>query len=261
MPSPENNLDLGATIQQPFALSSAGSAPNRDKDRYPVDDIKDPTPWTLMYLKGRALRIIKVAEATVMPSRILHGRLVPAECAVVKVTTIREGCEFEDLDYPNVDEGIEKLVHVKGTFILWPYKDIIVKTHSSSIVSPQSTEARGIPISKILRPAQVYHPSVTPPLAQNSQDPDLQESTGRRLTSPAKESEGPELQGIKEHMLPFPARDQDLKGNKEPSPPTGDQELLGNKELTPPSPPAQVPELQDTKGKRLSSLPAKDKDL
>jgi hypothetical protein len=48
-----------------------------------------------------------------------------------------------------------------------------------------------------------------------------------------------------ECTLPSPARDQDLKGNKE---------------LTPPSPPAQVPELQDTKGKRLSSPTAKDKD-
>jgi hypothetical protein len=45
-------------------------------------------------------------------------------------------------------------------------------------------------------------------------------------------------------VLPSPTRDQELKGNKESSPPAGDQELLGNKELTPPSPPAQVPEFQ-----------------
>jgi hypothetical protein len=44
MPSPEINLDLGATVQQPFALSSVGSTPNRDKDKYPIDDIKYPTP-------------------------------------------------------------------------------------------------------------------------------------------------------------------------------------------------------------------------
>jgi hypothetical protein len=78
MPSPEINLDLGATIQQYFALSSADSAPNRDKDKYPVDDIKDPTTCTLMYVKGRTSRTIKVAEATVKLSRILHGRPVPA---------------------------------------------------------------------------------------------------------------------------------------------------------------------------------------
>jgi hypothetical protein len=118
MPSSEINLDLGATIQQPFAPSSAGSAPNRDKDKYPVDDIKDPTPCTLMYVKGRTSRTIKVAKATVMPSRILHGRPVPTECVVVEVTMIREGREFEDLDYPNEDEGIEKLVDAKWTFIL-----------------------------------------------------------------------------------------------------------------------------------------------
>jgi hypothetical protein len=39
-------------------------------------------------------------------------------CAVVEVTMIREGCEFEDLDYPNKEEGIKKLVDAKGTFIL-----------------------------------------------------------------------------------------------------------------------------------------------
>jgi hypothetical protein len=122
MPSPEINLNLNATLQQPLALSSASSAPNRDKDKYPVDDIKDPTPCTLMYVKGRTSRTIEVAEVTVMPSRILHGRPILAECAVVEVTTIREGHEFEDLDYPNEDEGIEKLVYAKGTFILWPHR-------------------------------------------------------------------------------------------------------------------------------------------
>jgi hypothetical protein len=53
-----------------------------------------------------------------MPSRILHDRPVLAECVVVEVTIIREGHEFEDLDYPDEDEGIEKLVDAKGTFIL-----------------------------------------------------------------------------------------------------------------------------------------------
>jgi hypothetical protein len=36
----------------------------------------------------------------------------------VEVTTIREGHEFEDLNYPDEDEGIEKLIDAKGTFIL-----------------------------------------------------------------------------------------------------------------------------------------------
>jgi hypothetical protein len=82
----------------------------------------------LMYVKGRTSRTIEVVEATMMPSRILHGRTLPAECAVIEVTTIREVLEFEDRDYPDEDEGIEKLVDVKGTFILWCHKDIIVKT-------------------------------------------------------------------------------------------------------------------------------------
>jgi hypothetical protein len=143
MPILEINLDLGVTIQ-PFALSSVGSTPNKDKDKYHVDYIKDPSPCTLIYVKGRTSRTIQVAEATMMPSRILHCRPILVECVVVEVTTIREGREFEDLNYPNEEEGIENLVDVKGTFILWPHKDIIVKTHSSSIVSPWSTEAEAL---------------------------------------------------------------------------------------------------------------------
>jgi hypothetical protein len=155
MANPKINLDLSATVQQPFALSSADSAPNRDKDKYLVDDIKDPTPCTLMYFKGRISRTIEVVEATVMPSHILHDWPIPAEYAVVEVTTIREGCEFEDLDYPDEDEGIEKLIDAKGIFILWPRKDIIVKTRSSLIVSPRSTEAGGTPTSNMPKPAQI----------------------------------------------------------------------------------------------------------
>jgi hypothetical protein len=55
---------------------------------------------------------------------------------IVEVTTIREGHEFKDLNYPNKEEGIEKLVDAKGTFIPRPCKDIIVKTRLSSIVLP-----------------------------------------------------------------------------------------------------------------------------
>jgi hypothetical protein len=40
------------------------------------------------------------------------------KCAVVEVTTIRECHEFKDLDYPDEDEEIDKLVDAKGTFIL-----------------------------------------------------------------------------------------------------------------------------------------------
>jgi hypothetical protein len=83
-----------------------------------MDDIKDPTPCTLIYVKGRTSWTIKVVEATVVPSCMLNGRPVPAECAVVEVTMIREGCEFEDIDYPDEEEGIEKLVDPKGTLIL-----------------------------------------------------------------------------------------------------------------------------------------------
>jgi hypothetical protein len=157
-----------------------------------MDDIKDLTPCTLMYVKGRTSRTIEVAEATVMSSHINHGHPVPVECAVVEVTTMREGCEFEDLDYPDEDEGIEKLVDAKGTFILWHCKDIIIKTRSSPIVSSRSTDDGGTPTSNMPKPAQISHPSVTPPLAQNAQDL-------------AKESQVPELQDNREHRSPSPA--------------------------------------------------------
>jgi hypothetical protein len=80
------------------------------------------------------LRTIEVVDAIVMATRIMHGRPVKSECAVVEVITIREGREFDDLDYPDEEEGIEKLKDAKGNFILWPCKDIILKTRSSLIV-------------------------------------------------------------------------------------------------------------------------------
>jgi hypothetical protein len=48
----------------------------------------------------------------------MHGRPIPSECAVIEVTMIREGHEFEDLDYPDEEKGIEKLKDVKWNFIL-----------------------------------------------------------------------------------------------------------------------------------------------
>jgi hypothetical protein len=122
-----------------------------------------------------------------MPSRILHARPIPTESVVVEVTTIREVCEFEDLDYPNEDEGIEKLVDAEWTFILWPCKDIIHRRlfHHGA---PGLGATLNMP-----KPTQSSHPSVTPPPTQNLQDPDIHESTGRGPPSPVKDSQGPEL--------------------------------------------------------------------
>jgi hypothetical protein len=114
---------------------------------YPVDDINEPTPYTLLYVKGRTLRTIEVADAIMMATHIMHGWPVPSMCAVVEVTTIREVCEFEDLNYPDEEEAIEDLKDAKGNFILQPRKDIIIKTGSSPIVLPQSREDEGTPTS------------------------------------------------------------------------------------------------------------------
>jgi hypothetical protein len=130
---PQINLEVGTTTPQVVpALSGVGSAP--DNQKYHVDDINEPTPCTLLYVKGGTLRTIEVADAIVMATHIMHGQPVPLECAVVKVTMIIEGREFEDLDYPDEEEGIEKLKNAKGNFILWHHKDIIIKTYSLLIV-------------------------------------------------------------------------------------------------------------------------------
>jgi hypothetical protein len=57
------------------ALSSVSSTP--DHQKYHVDDINEPTPCTLLYVKGMMLRTIEVANAIVMATRIMHGRFVP----------------------------------------------------------------------------------------------------------------------------------------------------------------------------------------
>jgi hypothetical protein len=114
---PQINLDIDTTppLVVP-APSSAGSTLNQQK--YHVDDINEPTSCTLLYVKGWTLRTIEDADAIVMATRIMHGQPVPSECAVVEVTTIKEGCESEDLDYPYEEEGIEKLKDAKVNFII-----------------------------------------------------------------------------------------------------------------------------------------------
>jgi hypothetical protein len=121
---PQINLDTGTR----FTLRSVSSS--LDHQKYPMDDINEPTLCTLLYVKGRTLRTIEVANAIVMATRIMHGWHVPSKCAVVKVTMIREGREFEELGYLDEEEGIGKLKDAKGNFILWPRKDIIIKTRS-----------------------------------------------------------------------------------------------------------------------------------
>jgi hypothetical protein len=106
---PQINLDIGTG----FTPSSVGSTP--DHQKYHVDDINEPTLCTLLYVKGST---IEIANIIGMATHIMHGRPVTSECAVVEMTTIREGREFENLDYPDEEEGIEKLKDAKGNFIL-----------------------------------------------------------------------------------------------------------------------------------------------
>jgi hypothetical protein len=127
-----------------------------------VDDNNESTPCTLLYLKGRTLRTIKVADAIVMATHIMHGWPIPS---VIKVTTIREGREFEDLNYLDEEERIEKMKDAKENFNLWPHKDIILKIRSSPIVSPQSRDDEFTPTSQntIRSTAGFTPPSQNPP--------------------------------------------------------------------------------------------------
>jgi hypothetical protein len=80
------------------------------------------------------LRTIKVADAIVMATHIMHGWPILSECAVVEVTMIREGHDFEYLDYPDEEEEMEKLKDAKVNVIVQPHKDIILRTRSSPVV-------------------------------------------------------------------------------------------------------------------------------
>jgi hypothetical protein len=145
---PQMNLDIGTAPPQTVpAPSSVSSAP--DHQKYPVDDINEPTFCTLLYVKGRTLRTIEVADAIVMATHIMPGRPVPSECAVVEVITIREGYEFENLDYPDEEEVIEKLKDAKGNFILWPPKDIILKLVSHRLFCRRADRMRVLQLLKI----------------------------------------------------------------------------------------------------------------
>jgi hypothetical protein len=168
---PQINLDIGTG----FTPSSAGFAP--DHQKYKVDDMNEPTPCTLLYVKGRMLRTIEVAEAILMTTRIMHGRPISSECVVVEVTMIREGCEFKDLDYLDEEERIEKLKDAKGNFNLWPHKGIILKTRSSPIVSLHKRVDEGTPSSQnaLRSTAEFTPPSQNPP--QTTPPPENPSST------------------------------------------------------------------------------------
>jgi hypothetical protein len=72
------NLDIGTE----FTLSNADSTP--DNQKYHVDDIKEDTLCTLVYVKGMMLRTIEVTDTIVMHARIMHSRPILSKCAVIE---------------------------------------------------------------------------------------------------------------------------------------------------------------------------------
>jgi hypothetical protein len=107
------------------------------------------------------------------------------------VTTIREGREFEDLDYPDEEDRIEKLNDAKRNFILWPRKDIIIKICSLPIVLPQSREDEGIPTSQntirsivAFTPPYENPPKTIPPLKNPTSTQPLGHHSPQHRSSP-----------------------------------------------------------------------------
>jgi hypothetical protein len=100
--------------------------------------------------------------------------------------------------------GLRNWLMLKGLSFSGLAKILLSKLIHRRLFCHGAQKLGGTPTLNMPKPAQISHPLVTS-LAQNSQDPELQESTERRPTSLAKESEGPELQGIKERTLPSPA--------------------------------------------------------
>jgi hypothetical protein len=73
---PQINLDI-STAPPRAVLAPCSVVSALDHQNYPVDDINEPTPCTLLYMKGRMLRTIEFADVIVMATRIMHSRPVP----------------------------------------------------------------------------------------------------------------------------------------------------------------------------------------
>jgi hypothetical protein len=95
------------TTTQPLPpLSSVGSM----VAKYPMDSIIEDTPCWLHVPIGRKGRIVNVAEGIAMVSHTLHHAPIPSDCVKVQVLKVVEDQYLDTkLDYPNEDEGIEKL--------------------------------------------------------------------------------------------------------------------------------------------------------
>jgi predicted metal-binding protein len=113
--TPQINLDIGTG----FTLSSADSAPDNQKTIWMTSMTH---PFTLLYVKGKTLRTIEVADAIVMATCIMHGGPVLSECVVAEVTTIREGHEFKTLTIQMKRRGLRSRKMLKGISSYGPVK-------------------------------------------------------------------------------------------------------------------------------------------
>jgi hypothetical protein len=226
---PQINLDISTG----FTPRSVGSTP--DHQKYLIDDINEPTPCTLLYVKGRTLRAIEVADAIVMTTPIMHGQPIPSDCVVVELTMIREGHKLKDLDYPDKGEGIEKLKDPKGNFILWPHKDIILKLVPHRLFHRRTEGMRVLQLLKIpyaalpnfAPPSQNPPQTIPPPEIAPSTQPLDHHSLVRHSPHTTTPQNPPTEQALQHHSPPCVAISSSLPHTTTPSPqnPSTEQSL------------------------------------
>ncbi|TVU13548.1 hypothetical protein EJB05_40608, partial [Eragrostis curvula] len=194
----------------PKAPSSVGSS-SADTQRYPVDDIMEATPCSLMVTmerKGKT-RQFKVAEGTACPGCELHTMQMPKECARVFVgRVIDDKFLKEELDYRDEKEGIETLEDAVNNFVAWHRMDIMIHTVS---LTPVALSPAPVPDSTALVVADVHVEVV--PRSPPQQDVDMAHSPP---PSPTKDTED---EGTKTPHTPTPqpspTKDKENEGSIE----------------------------------------------
>ena len=191
-----HDLDISPASQH---ISSVASTEVQDQqaERYPVDDITEPTECELLYLRGKKLKVCAYGQAEVpVEGGTIHSVPIPSGYARVLVDKVVEG--WEDLDIPIPGgEGEQELKDVVHQWICWEKKHIkLVKKATTG--STQSSRAKSLtppPTDNAPTPPSPVEPT-PPPKKRKPQPPPpkkyitsktLQQATSR----PQKKKEKP----------------------------------------------------------------------
>jgi hypothetical protein len=103
------------------------SAGTSQQQRYPADEIVEPTMASLEVPWGRAGKKKYVAEGEVQPPdpyAIYNGKPIPPDYAVVSLGWVCDEHEHDELDYPSED-GATTLKQALGFEVLWNKADMV----------------------------------------------------------------------------------------------------------------------------------------